>query len=47
LLALIPAACAILIVWTYRAPRELVIALSLTSVTSLGYAGLLCWAFVG
>lgn len=46
LLALIPAACAILIVWTYRAPRELVVALSLTSLTSLGLAGFLCWAFV-
>lgn len=45
LLALIPAACAILIVWTYRAPRELVVALSLTSVTSLALAGFLCWAF--
>lgn len=46
LLALIPGACAILIVWTYRAPRELVVALSLTSLTSLALAGLLCWAFV-
>jgi 1,4-dihydroxy-2-naphthoate octaprenyltransferase len=47
LIGLIPAACAILIVWTYRAPRELVVALSLTSVTSLALAGFLCWAFVG
>ncbi len=47
LLALIPAACAILIVWTYRAPRELVVALSLVSITSLALAGFLCWAFVG
>ena len=47
LLALIPAACAILIVWTYRAPRELVVALGLTSLTSLAVAGFLCWAFVG
>lgn len=47
LLALIPAACAILIVWTYRAAPELVVALSLTSVTSLALAGFLCWAFVG
>lgn len=46
LIALIPAACAILIVWTYRAPRELVVALSLTSLTSLGLAAFLCWAFV-
>jgi len=47
LLALIPAACAILIVWTYRAPRELVVALGLTSLTSLMVAGFLCWAFIG
>ena len=47
LLALIPAACAILIVWTYRAPRELVVALGLTSLTSLAVAGFLCWAFAG
>ena len=47
LLALIPAACAILIVWTYRAPRELVVALGLTSLTSLALAGFLFWAFVG
>ncbi|PZU47596.1 MAG: 1,4-dihydroxy-2-naphthoate polyprenyltransferase [Microbacterium sp.] len=47
LVVLIPAACAILIVWTYRAPRELVVALTLTSLTSLAYAGFLCWAFVG
>ncbi len=46
LLALIPAACAILIVWTYRQPRELVVALSLTSLTSLALAALLFWAFV-
>lgn len=46
-LALIPAACAILIVWTYRAPRELVVALALTSLTSLALSGLLFWAFVG
>ncbi|HYP73786.1 MAG TPA: 1,4-dihydroxy-2-naphthoate polyprenyltransferase, partial [Microbacterium sp.] len=47
LIALIPAACAILIVWTYRAARELVVALGLTSLTSLMVAGFLCWAFVG
>ncbi|MFT4050799.1 MAG: 1,4-dihydroxy-2-naphthoate polyprenyltransferase [Microbacterium sp.] len=47
LLALIPAACVILIVWTYRAPRELVVALGLTSLTSVGLAGFLFWAFVG
>lgn len=47
LLALIPAACAVLIVWTYRAPRELVVALGLTSLTSLAVAVLLYWAFTG
>lgn len=47
LLALIPAAAAILIVWTYRQPRELVVALALTSVTSLALGALLLWAFVG
>jgi 1,4-dihydroxy-2-naphthoate octaprenyltransferase len=38
---------AILIVWTYKAPRELVVALSLTSFGSLLYAAFLFWAFVG
>lgn len=47
LLALLAGLPAILIVWTYRVPRELVTALALTSVTSLGYAVLLAWAFVG
>jgi len=47
MLALIPAACAVLIVWTYRAPRELVVALGLTSLTSLGVAAVLFWAFTG
>lgn len=47
MLGLIPAAAAILIVWTYRAPRELVVALGVTSLTSLAYGGLLFWAFVG
>lgn len=43
LLAILPA---ILIVWTYRDPRELVIALSLTSLASVGYAALIYWALV-
>lgn len=47
LLALIPAAAAILIVWTYRLPRELVVALALTSLTSLAVGGFLFWAFAG
>jgi 1,4-dihydroxy-2-naphthoate polyprenyltransferase len=46
LLALLAALPTILIVWTYRQPRELVIALALTSLTSLGYSALLAWAFV-
>lgn len=47
LLALLAGLPALLIVWTYRTPRELVIALALTSMTSLLYAGALFWAFVG
>ncbi len=46
LLALLAALPAVLIVWTYRVPRELVIALALTSLTSLGYSALLAWSFV-
>jgi 1,4-dihydroxy-2-naphthoate octaprenyltransferase len=38
---------AILIVWTYRTPRELVTALGLTSFGTLVYAVFLCWALVG
>ncbi|MFT4215096.1 MAG: UbiA family prenyltransferase, partial [Microbacterium sp.] len=45
--ALVPVACALLIVWTYRAPRELVVALSITSWTSLAVAALLYWAYTG
>ncbi|MFK3836193.1 1,4-dihydroxy-2-naphthoate polyprenyltransferase [Microbacterium sp. NPDC087868] len=47
LLALLAGFPAILIVWTYRQPKELVIALALTSLTSLLYAGALFWAFIG
>jgi 1,4-dihydroxy-2-naphthoate octaprenyltransferase len=47
LLALLLAVPAILIVWTYRAPKELVVALALTSFTSLAFGGFLWWAFVG
>lgn len=47
LLALIPAAAEILIVWTYRLPRELVVALALTSLTSVAVGGFLFWAFAG
>lgn len=38
---------AILIVWTYRQPRELLVALALGSGTSLAYGAFLLWAFVG
>ncbi|MBN7794506.1 1,4-dihydroxy-2-naphthoate polyprenyltransferase [Microbacterium esteraromaticum] len=47
LLALLAGVPAIVIVWWYRQPRELVIALGLTSLTALAYAGFLYWAFVG
>lgn len=46
LMALLAALPAILIVWMYRTARELIIALALTSLTSLGYAAILFWAFV-
>ncbi|HEX5858699.1 MAG TPA: 1,4-dihydroxy-2-naphthoate polyprenyltransferase [Microbacterium sp.] len=47
LMALLAALPAILIVWTYREPRELVVALGLTSLTSVAFGALLFWAFVG
>lgn len=47
LLALLAALPAVLIVWTYRLPKELVVALSLTSLTSVAYGAFLFWAFVG
>ena len=47
LLALLAALPAIVIVWLYRDPRELVTALALTSLTSVAYGALLFWAFVG
>ena len=47
LLVLLAALPAILIVWTYRDPRELVVALGLTSLTSVAYGAMLFWAFVG
>jgi len=46
-LALLAGIPAIVIVWTYRLPRELVIALGLTSLTALAYAGFVYWGFVG
>jgi len=47
MLALLAGLVAIVIVWTYRQPRELVTALALTSLTALAYAGLVYWALVG
>jgi 1,4-dihydroxy-2-naphthoate octaprenyltransferase len=47
LLALLAGLPAILIVWTYRQPRELVVALGLTSLTSVAYGAFLLWAFIG
>ena len=47
LLALLAALPAVLIVWTYRDPKELVVALGLTSLTSVAYGAFLCWAFIG
>ncbi|GAA1997491.1 1,4-dihydroxy-2-naphthoate polyprenyltransferase [Microbacterium pumilum] len=47
LLVLLVALPAVLIVWTYRAPRELVVALGLTTLTSVAYGAFLCWAFIG
>ncbi|MGB3730482.1 1,4-dihydroxy-2-naphthoate polyprenyltransferase [Microbacterium sp.] len=46
LMALLGVGPAILIVWTYREARELVIALSLTSLSSVAYAALMYWALV-
>lgn len=46
-LCLLGAIPALMIVWMYRRPRELVVALSVTSFTSLGYGALLMWAFFG
>ncbi|MDZ8171747.1 1,4-dihydroxy-2-naphthoate polyprenyltransferase [Microbacterium xanthum] len=47
LMALLAGIPAIIIVWSYREARELVIALALTSLTSVAYGALLFWAFVG
>lgn len=47
LMTLLAAGPAILIVWSYRRPSELVVALALTSLTSVLYGAILLWAFVG
>ncbi|MDR6866678.1 1,4-dihydroxy-2-naphthoate octaprenyltransferase [Microbacterium resistens] len=47
LLALLAALPALTIVWMYRKATELVLALALTSLAALLYAGALFWAFTG
>lgn len=47
LILLLAAAAVILIVWTYREPRELVVALGVTSLMTLAFAAVLMWAFWG
>ncbi|WP_433674849.1 1,4-dihydroxy-2-naphthoate polyprenyltransferase [Microbacterium gorillae] len=47
LMSLLASGPAIVIVWTYRKPGELVIALALVSLSALIYAGALFWAFWG
>ncbi|MEI3849462.1 MULTISPECIES: 1,4-dihydroxy-2-naphthoate polyprenyltransferase [Microbacterium] len=47
LLALLAILPAVVIVWMYREPKELVVALALTSLGALAYAGGLFWAFIG
>ncbi|MFT4234341.1 MAG: 1,4-dihydroxy-2-naphthoate polyprenyltransferase [Microbacterium sp.] len=47
LLVLLAIGPAIAIVWSYEKPRELVLALALTSLGSLAYGAFLAWALVG
>jgi 1,4-dihydroxy-2-naphthoate octaprenyltransferase len=47
LLVLLATLSSTLIVWTYRSPRELIVALQLSSLASLAYSGFLFWAYVG
>ena len=47
LMALLSALPALLIMWTYRTPRELVTCLALTSLTALVWAIFIAWAFFG
>ncbi|UUT34822.1 1,4-dihydroxy-2-naphthoate polyprenyltransferase [Microbacterium elymi] len=46
-MALLGGIPALLIVWLYREPRELVVALGITSLTSVAYGALLMWAYFG
>ena len=47
LMALLAVLPAIVIVWSHRRAQELVIALALTSLGSVAYAGAMFWAFIG
>jgi 1,4-dihydroxy-2-naphthoate octaprenyltransferase len=47
MLGLFGAIPAAMIVWMYRRPQELIVALTVTTLTSLAYGALLMWAFVG
>lgn len=47
LFGLVAGGPAIVIVWSYRAPRELVTALALTSISSPVYGFFLAWAYIG
>lgn len=47
LMTLLGFAPAVLIAWTYRRPPELVVALTVTSLTALAYGVVLFWAFSG
>ncbi|SCX97669.1 1,4-dihydroxy-2-naphthoate prenyltransferase [Microbacterium sp. LKL04] len=46
LLVLLVTLSATLIVWTYRTPRELIVALQLSSIASLAWSGFILWAYV-
>lgn len=47
LLVLLATLSATLIVWTYRTPRELIVALQLSSIASLAWSAFVLWAYVG
>ncbi|MDT3315553.1 1,4-dihydroxy-2-naphthoate polyprenyltransferase [Microbacterium sp. KSW4-11] len=46
LIVLLATLSATLIVWTYRTPRELIVALQLSSLASLAWSGFILWAYV-
>ncbi len=47
LLVLLATLSATLIVWTYRTPRELIVALQLSTLASLAWSAFVFWAYVG